>query len=408
MPPFEDLEVAPDAQGRAIRVRFRIENRSREAARAADGFAAGWQLFDPDNSAYLAEGPWTPLSGDLAPGASCGFDLNVELPAEDGRYRAYVSLRSEKRGWFYRRGWPFVMIDAEVRGGRLGEVESRVAALPAMRRAQRAESAGRFLAAPWMALWDHRALIFSMARRDLAARYRGSFGDALWTLIHPVLLMATYFFVFGVVLQSRFAGDPSRSGFALYFIAGLLPWLPFAEAVGRAPGVMREYRNFVKKMLYPVETLPVHPAIASLVTAAFALAVFLAILAVLRGTPPATAAALPALAIPQLLLTIGLCWMLATLGVFVRDLGQVIGFLLTVGFFIAPICYPESSWPRDAAAILKLNPMYSLVRGYRFLLLEGVLPSPESLAKLWAVALAFFYAGYAWFHRLRRSFPDVI
>jgi lipopolysaccharide transport system permease protein len=408
LPPFEDLRIDTDPERRAIRVRFRWENRSRETALAADGYAAGWQLFDPDNAAFLAEGEWTALDGDLAPGQSRGVDVNVALPAEDGRYRAYVSLRSRKRGWFYRRGWPFVILDAEVAGGRLANVASRVAAMPAMMRARRAESIGRFLAAPWLALWRNRALILSMARRDLASRYRGSFGDALWTVIHPLLLMATYFFVFGLVLQSRFGADPSRTGFALYFIAGLLPWMPFADAVGRAPAVLREHRNFVKKMVYPVETLPVHPAIASLAAAAFALAVFGAILAALRGGVPASAAILPALVVPQLLMTIGLAWLLATLGVFVRDLGQVIGFLLTVGFFITPICYPESSWPRGAEALLKLNPMYALVRGYRFLLLEGTVPYAESLVKLWAVALLIFYAGYAWFHRLRRAFPDVI
>src|SRR5258705_13776996 len=115
-------------------------------------------------------------------------------------------------------------------------------------------------------LWRNRRLMRSMVRRDILARYRGSFAGAAWTFLNPLLLMATYFFVFGVVLQSRFGADQSRTGFALYFLAGMLPWLPLSEAVGRAPHVILEHRNFVKKLVFPVETLCVNQVLAGLVT----------------------------------------------------------------------------------------------------------------------------------------------
>src|SRR5579862_5126361 len=107
-------------------------------------------------------------------------------------------------------------------------------------------------------IWRNRRLIASMVRRDMLARYRGSFAGAMWTFLSPLLLMATYCFVFGFVLHARLGNDASATGFVLYFLAGMLPWLAFSEAVGRAPYVIWEHRTFVKKVVFPVETLPVN------------------------------------------------------------------------------------------------------------------------------------------------------
>src|SRR5207249_9648560 len=130
---------------------------------------------------------------------------------------------------------------------------------------------------------------------------------AIWTFLSPLLLMTTYFFVFGIVMGARFGADTSRAGYVLYFMAGLLPWLAFAEAVGRAPSVIPDYRNFVKKLVFPLETLPVNLVIAGLMAEAFALAIFLVFLGAARGPIPATALWLPVVLIPQLLLTLGVC-----------------------------------------------------------------------------------------------------
>ena len=130
---------------------------------------------------------------------------------------------------------------------------------------------------PLLTIWRNRSLIRTMVRRDILGRYRGSFGGAFWTILNPLLLMLTYFFVFGVVLQSRFASDPSRAGFALYFLAGMLPWLAFSEAAGRAPSVMLEHRNFVKKLVFAVETLPVNLVVSGLVSEFFAIVLLLRI-----------------------------------------------------------------------------------------------------------------------------------
>jgi lipopolysaccharide transport system permease protein len=218
----------------------------------------------------------------------------------------------------------------------------------------------------------------------------------------------TYFFVFGVVLETRFGADPSRTGFALYFLAGMLPWLAFSEPLTRAPYVILENRNFVKKLVFPVEILPVNSVVAGLVTSALATLLFLLAVVAIKGALPWTAALLPLWIAPLFLFTLGLSWALAATGVFLRDLTHIIGFLITLWFFITPICYPEASLPPALAPLLLKNPMFQFVRAYRMLLLEGQLPAWSAFAKLWLLGGAVFFAGYAWFARLKRSFADAL
>lgn len=257
-------------------------------------------------------------------------------------------------------------------------------------------------------VWPHRSLTLSLVRRDLQARYRGSFGGGLWTILNPLLLMLTYFFVFGVVLQSRFPGDPTRSGFALYFLAGMLPWLAISEALGRSPALILEHGNLIKKLVFPSEVLPVVRTLAALASEAVAIILFLIFLLALRGEVPVTVLWLPTLLIPQILLTLGLSFTLAATGAFLRDLAQVIGYLLTLWFFLTPICYPESAVPETVAPLLAKNPLFWLVRGYRAALLEGHAPDWRLLALLWVVSILVFIAGRRWFHKLKSGFADVI
>ena len=223
--------------------------------------------------------------------------------------------------------------------------------------------------------------------------------------------MITYFFVFGLVLQTRFGPDNSPTGFALYFLAGMLPWLAFSEPVGRAPYSIPEHRNFVKKLIFPLETIPVNYVVAGLVTECFAMAVFVAAVLVIRGHIPLTVLWLPLLLIPQLLLTLGLCWFLSALGAFVRDLGQIMGFVLTLWFFTTPICYPEatlSKLPPSMLSLLHLNPMLIFVRAYRAMFLDGHPPGLRGVAALWILSAIVFLLGHAWFHKLRKSFAEFL
>jgi lipopolysaccharide transport system permease protein len=289
---------------------------------------------------------------------------------------------------------------------RLGPV--RVATSGTLRRERALRAAGRAFTYPLLTIWRNRGLIRTMVRRDVLGRYRGSFAGVFWTVINPLLLMLTYFFVFGIVLRARFGADQSRSSFALYYLAGMLPWLAFSEAAGRSAGVLLEHRNFIKKLVFAVETLPVNLVVSGLVSEFFAILLFCGFLLVARGAVPLSMVWLPALLIPQILFTAGGSWFLAALGVFLRDLGQFIGFLLTLWFFLTPICYPEASLPAEFLPVFSKNPIYVLVRGYRAIFLENRAPDFGPLWKLWLLAAAVFILGHAWFYKLRKTFPDII
>ena len=286
--------------------------------------------------------------------------------------------------WYYEKGWPFLLVESSTEDGSVAP-RPRVRYHPSGAGPANTPSAVGPRLGP--ALSDHRrnrGLIRAMVRRDILGRYRGSFGGAFWTIINPLLLMLTYFFVFGVVLEARFSdADTSRTGFALSFLAGMLPWLAFSEAAGRAPTVVLEHRNFVKKLVFAVETLPVNLVAAGLVTEIFAVALYCGFLLVIRHTLPASILWLPLLLIPQLLFTAGVSWFLAALGVFLRDLGQIIGFILTLWFFLTPICYPETKLHGPSAAILTRNPIYILVHGYRAIFLQNHAPDFGPLWKFW-------------------------
>lgn len=382
--------VQATAEGSGIRVQFALETPA----------VIGWQLFDPDSGAYLAEGEWSEVNGS---GAGLHADLKVELPFGDGPYRVQVAPVKDRSR--------FILIDANLDGSRVEIQAPRVTTAGRERRARFLTAAPKLLVYPCSTVWTNRKLMASMVKRDILARYRGSFGGALWTFLNPLLLMLTYFFVFGVVLRQRFGGDTSRFGFVLYLLAGMLPWLAFAEAVGRSPQVILEHRNFVKKLVFPIDTLPVNIVISGAVTEAFGMLVFLVLLLVARGALPWTLVWVPAVLIPQLLFTAGLCWFLAALGVFMRDLSQIMGFLLTLWFFLTPICYvepPPGQIPAIATRLLHLNPIYVLVRAYRAILLEHQPPHLFGLGMLWVVSAATAWFGFAWFYRLRKSFADVV
>lgn len=338
-----------------------------------------WQVIDPATESLLDEGQ------------SSDPDVRVTLPPGDGAYRVQVIDRGR-----------VTFVDAEVLEGQMIAQPQRKSSAGAMGRQRFFRTVPKAFLYPVRSVARNHKLMTSMVRRDILSRYRGSFGGSWWTILNPLLLMTTYYFVFGRVLKQKFEGG----SYILYFLAGIVPWLAFAEAVGRAPTIMLEYRSFVKKLVFPLETLPINLVIAGAVTEAIGLVIFTLGLVYGRHSVPLSVLWLPVLVVPQLLLTVGICWFLAALGVFLRDLGQIMGFVLTAWFFLTPICYPESQL--HGMPILAYNPIFVLVRGYRAIFLENHAPDAVPLIALWIGAIALALLGHAFFHRLRRSFADVI
>lgn len=254
----------------------------------------------------------------------------------------------------------------------------------------------------------HRALVLSMARREVSQRYRGSFLGPIWAILTPAVQIVIFTLIFSGIFQARFGGESGPLGFAVYLFCGLLPWLAFAEAVQRSTSVVIEHVNLVKRVVFPVEVLTVQLSLAALVQQAIGTAVLLTAALVLEQILSPTLFFLPLLLIPQLLLTIGLGWLVASFGVFLRDTGQLVQLTLMAWMYLTPIFYPESMVPRHYRWLVEANPMAPLIRSYRRILLEGLAPDWTGLGWTSIFAIGCFLLGYWWFIRTRKAFADVL
>ena len=263
----------------------------------------------------------------------------------------------------------------------------------------------------WRPLWElpRRAdLIRPLARRMLLARYRGSALGLLWAVLTPLVLIGVFTFLFAGIFNARFTAAGTPWEYALYLFCGLLPWTAFQESVQQSAGVVVAHANLVKRVVFPLEVLPLAQVLAALAGQAFGTLALVAAAAVVRGELHATLLWLPVLVLPQLLLTLGAAWFVASLGVFVRDTAQALALALTAWMYLTPIIYPEHLVPERFRALLELNPFTPLVRSYRRVTLEGAPPDFAGLAYVAAVGLAAFLLGYWWFARTRKNFADVI
>ena len=252
-----------------------------------------------------------------------------------------------------------------------------------------------------------------MIRREVAARYRGSVLGILWSLVTPLLMLAVYTFVFGTVFSGRgwatIEAGAGTASFALILFSGLIPFALFSEVVGKAPGLVVGNRNFVKKVVFPIEILPMVRTGTALVQFGISFVVLLVFLAGSGAGVPPTAIWLPVVVAPFVMLTLGLAWALAALGVYLRDIEQVLPPILSGTLFLSAIFYPLSALP-DAARIALLygNPLVFPIEQIRRVAIYGLPPEWTGLAAYALVATAVARGGHLLFHKMRRGFADVL
>lgn len=263
-------------------------------------------------------------------------------------------------------------------------------------------------------LWLHRRLIWQFAKREILARYRGSLLGVLWAVLTPLLLLAVYSFAFAVVFGARWTADPDESPFdyALIMFAGLLVFNVFAEVVNRSPQLIVGNANFVKRVVFPLEIFVVATLLSALINLAIGLAVWTAGWVVLnQAPPPLTGLLLPAVLLPTVLLTLGLGWLLAALGVFLRDIGHGVVLVTQMLFFATPIFYSvervRQSHPL-AARVIASNPLAQVIESVRQVLIRGELPDWRAWCAALAASAAVAVLGYAFFMKSRRAFADVV
>lgn len=271
-----------------------------------------------------------------------------------------------------------------------------------------AQTARRAVWRPLFELPRRFELIESLVRRELAARYRGSVLGVVWAVLTPAVMIAIYTFIFAGLFGARFGARGTTWDYALYLFCGLLPWTTFQESAQRAADVIVSHANLVKRVVFPLEALPVAQVLAAFFTQLCGTLVLLVATLVIHRELHATVLWWPLLVVPQLLATLGAAWLFASLGVFLRDTGQALGLILVAWMFLTPIIYPEAVVPPRFQPFINANPFTALVRNYRRILIEGASPDWRGLLYFTAFALALFFLGYWWFAKTRRSFADVI
>ena len=258
-------------------------------------------------------------------------------------------------------------------------------------------------------LWRHRGLIGQLTRRDLASRYRGSFLGMLWSLLVPLVMLCVYTFVFSVVFRARWGlGEEGRALFALILFAGLVPFNIFSEVVSAAPGLMVGNPNYVKRVVFPLELLPLVKFLGALFHGFISAGVLVLGLLWARGTVHPTMALMPISWMPLLLITLGGAYFLAALGVFIRDTTQAVTILLPFLFFLSPIVYPLEAVPEQYRAIIRFNPISHTVEDARRTAIYGVMPDWVWFAALLFVSGLVALGGFLFFMKSKRAFHDVL
>ncbi len=259
-------------------------------------------------------------------------------------------------------------------------------------------------------LLNRRALIGNLVLRDFQQRYVGSSMGWLWAFVHPAVMLVSYTFVFGVVLQQKTPPDSGTQSFALHIFAGILPWLLFQDSVQRSATSVVDSSNLVTKTLFPSEVLPVSIFFSNLISHLIGIVLLMGIAAAAVGKINLAVGLVPVYLFLLAIFTVGISWIAAGLQVFLRDTSQVLAILMTFWFWMTPIFFSldRLRLPDWVRLCLRANPLAQVVIGYRGAFLSGHSPDPIDLALLAAVSLITFLLGGLFFRRTKRAFGDVL
>jgi lipopolysaccharide transport system permease protein len=259
-------------------------------------------------------------------------------------------------------------------------------------------------------LIKNRHLIYQMTKREVIGRYKGSLFGILWSFFNPILMLAIYTFVFTVVFKARWGivGDDSKWNFALMIFVGMIVFGVFSDAVNRAPTIIINNANYVKKVIFPLDILPVIGLGVSLFHALISLFVLVGVYSALNGYINWTSIFIPLIFLPLALLTLGISWLLASLGVYMRDVGQTITILISILIFLSPVFYPIDALPVEYQSWMMINPLSFIIEQARVVLILGKLPNWFGLMLYTIFSLFVTMLGFSWFQKTRKGFADVL
>lgn len=265
-----------------------------------------------------------------------------------------------------------------------------------------------WLALPFVTGWKHRELIRVIVQREFAQRFRGSMLGWIWAVIGPVLMLLAYTVVFTGPFKISSSAQAGVGHYALFIFAALIPFNLFTELFARAPNLMRENAWFLKKTIFPSDTLGWIALIRGLIYAGISFVIFLGFELVLLGTIPWTIVLLPLVLVPYCLMLLGTVWFLAAMGSLTQDVAHIVTSIMPLMIFGSPVFYAISDLPAAAQSAAYLNPLAGFLEMMRGITLTGTVPELSTYAAAWAVALVGFWCGHAIFMRYRSIMVDVV
>ncbi|MNX75588.1 Teichoic acid translocation permease protein TagG [compost metagenome] len=258
--------------------------------------------------------------------------------------------------------------------------------------------------------WRNKRLILQLSKREVLGRYRGSALGLTWSFFNPILMLVIYTFVFSVVFKARWGTgvDESKTDFAIILFVGLFIHGFFAECVNRSPTLITSNVSYVKKVVFPLEVLPWVAFTSALFHAVISLIVLLLAQLLINHSIPVTALLLPVVVLPLLLGIMGLSWLFASLGVYLRDISQITAMFSTVLLFMSAVFFPITVLPEKYQFWIRINPLASIIEQSRNVLVFGQMPDFTA----WGIMLIFgtllAWLGFAWFQKTRKGFADVL
>ncbi|ULL20095.1 ABC transporter permease [Paenibacillus sp. H1-7] len=256
----------------------------------------------------------------------------------------------------------------------------------------------------------HRELVLQFIKRELITKYKGSFLGRFWSVITPLMMLTIYTYVFSVIFKGKwdFAVTNSKQEFAITLFCGMLVYSVFSECVTKAPTLITSNPNYVKKVVFPLEILPVSLLGSAIVNFLIGLCILLVGKIIFLGGISWTLLYLPLVLLPLILLSLGLAYIFSSLGVFLRDLEHSINIIVQALYMLTPIFYPVTAVPAELRGILYINPMTGIVENVRNVVVWGIQPNFANLGIQMIVSLIILFVGYWWFLRTRKGFADVL
>jgi ABC-type polysaccharide/polyol phosphate export permease len=257
-------------------------------------------------------------------------------------------------------------------------------------------------------LVERRTLLYQLVRRDFQQRFVGSAVGWIWGVIHPLVLLLSWTFVFQVCMKAPLPKDALTQNYTVFLFCGFLPWLLFQETVIRSASSLIDYSNLITKTVFPAEVVPVSIFLSSLIHHAIALVLAMGAVLIVVGKLSPMVVFLPVYMVLVGMLAVGLGWIVSSLHVYLRDTAQVLTVVMTLWFWVTPIFISEEQVPDRFRFLIAMNPLSFVVRAYRERLLSARWPNLRELAVIAAYAVAAFVLGGLFFRQLKRGFADVL